>query len=200
MAKLKNVFFILFIILLSLLIGIFWGKRMELFKTHESESAQVMLEKVSHVFKLIAVEAEVSEIYDYKAYKYWDIVPFRKKAMVRVMAKGSIGYDFEKVEFVIDEKDRTITIESFPEPEILSVEHEIDYYDLNEGWFNSFSNEDLNSLNQSAKAHAVEIMKSSQIFEEADKQKTEIIKMLSSLFELSGWQLKTRNDNLILKN
>ncbi len=169
--------------------GVLWGRKMQLFKTYEEESSQVMLEKISKVFKLVAVEAQVSEIYDYKQYRYWDILPLRKKALVRVNAKASVGYDFEKVEFIIDESNRTIRLKSFPPPELLSVDHELDYYDMEEGWFNNFSGDDLSKMNLKAKEYAVQAIKKSDIYKEAESQKNEIFNMLGEIFDLGGWEL-----------
>ena len=57
----------------ALTLGYFIGFKSEMFKSKEIESAQVMMEKISKVFKMVAVEGEVSEIYDYKAYQYLDV-------------------------------------------------------------------------------------------------------------------------------
>ena len=138
MKSLTKYAILIVIILSSLLVGIMWGRKMEIFKTYENENSQVMMERVSKVFKLVAVEAEVSEIYDYKQYKYWDIDLLRKQALVRVKAKVSVGYDFEDLEFQINEKAHVISIVGFPDPKILSIDHELDYYDMDEGLFNSF--------------------------------------------------------------
>ncbi|MBK9982670.1 MAG: DUF4230 domain-containing protein [Saprospiraceae bacterium] len=42
-------------------------------------------------------------------------------------------------------------ISGMPPAEILSVDHDLDYYDLSEGFFNSFSTEDYNKINADAK-------------------------------------------------
>lgn len=177
------------LILLALLAGIVWGNRLQIFKTHETESSHVLMERISKVFKLVAVEGYVSEIYDYKQYKYWDVNFLRKKVLVRVKAKVSVGYDFEAVAFRTDEKNKRIYIESFPEPEILSIDHDLDYYDMDEGLFNSFSESDLTELNKKAKNYIVSIIEKGSLFDEAEEQKEMIFEMLSEILKSSGWEL-----------
>jgi hypothetical protein len=200
MKTIRNIIIILAIVIIAITAGIFIGRKMQLFKSGESESSQVMLEKVARVFKLVAVEAHVSEIYDYKQYNYWDVNFLRKKALVRVRAKVSIGYDFEDLELVVDENSKTIRLVGFPEPEVLSVDHDLDYYDMDEGLFNSFTGDDLTKLNRRAKEYAVSMIEKSELYEQAEAQKDEIIAMMRDLFQASGWQLETEQEDIIFRN
>ncbi len=126
----KSYLLIIIFILVALLAGSLYFQRANFFKTVERESSDVLLEEVAKVFKLVAVEGHVSEIYDYKQYRYWDISFLRKQALVRVKAKVSVGYDFENVVFNVDEDNHIISIETFPEAEILSVDHDLDYNNI----------------------------------------------------------------------
>jgi hypothetical protein len=196
MKKLNLVIFIVLLLIGSLSLGYFLGFKSEMFKSREVESAQVMLEKISKVFKMVAVEGEVSEIYDYKAYQYLDVSLLRKKALVRVKAKVSIGYDLDKVEFVIDESSKTIKMNNFPEPEILYVEHDLDYYDIQESMFNEFSAEDLSKINKRAKDYAVTLIEKGPLFDKAKEQKQEIMNLLSDVWSQTGWTLIVE-DNIL---
>jgi len=169
--------------------GFYMGYKKQFFEPKEKESAEVMLEKISKVFKMVAVEGYVSEMYDYEAYRYWDVSFLRKKAFVRVKAKVSVGYDFENANFVVNETIRTITIKPFPKAKILSIDHDLDYYDLQEGVFNEFSKDDLNRINQRAKDYTVSQIEQGPLFEQAEEQKQEIINLLSELFSKTGWTL-----------
>ena len=180
----------------GLALGFFLGFKSEMFKSEEVESAQVMMEKIAKVFKMVAVEGEVSEIYDYKAYQYLDVSFLRKKALVRVKAKVSIGYDLDKVEFVIDESTKTIRMKNFPDPELLYVEHDLDYYDLQESMFNEFSAEDLSKINKRAKEYAVTLIEKGPLFEKAREQKKEVISLLSDMWTQTGWTLVIE-DNIL---
>lgn len=193
MNKISKGIIAVFIVALFMAGGYYWGLKSQLFKSHESESSTVMLNKIQKVFKMVAVEGHVSEIYDYKAYNYWDVNFLRKKVLVRVKAKVSIGYDLEKANFYTDEKTKTIRISPFPEPEILSVDHELDYYDMNEGLFNEFTEADLNKINRKAKEYTLTKIEESELFEQAEAQKDEIIELLQDVLGGSGWTIEVAN-------
>lgn len=139
--------------------------------------------------KLITVEGYFSEVYDYKDYYYADWKPFTKKALVRVQAKVSVGYDMEAVTFRADESGKTIVIENMPEPEILSLDHDIDYYDIQQGAFNTFTEDDYNKLNKGAKDFIKAQVADSPLYERAAKQRDHIINMLVQLAGDSDYEI-----------
>jgi hypothetical protein len=187
----KSLLYILLIfsIVAAVVMGTLLFQKIDWHKEHETTSAQVLLEEVAKVFKMTAIEGYVSEIYDYKSYKYWDINFLRRKALVRVKAKVSIGYDIEKAKFIVDDQSRTIKIYNFPAPEILSIDHDLDYYNLEEGIFNSFGPDELSALNKKAKTHIETVILKSDLFSQAESQKEQLINLLNELFESSGWKV-----------
>jgi len=193
MKRVNLILFIILSMLLMLAAGYFLGYKSDIFKTRESETSEVMLEKVAKVFKMVAVEGQVSEIYDYKSYQFWDISLLRKKVLVRVTAKVSIGYDLENVNFITDESTKTIRIENFPEPELLSIDHDLDYYDMQESVFNEFSADDLTKINQRAKEYVVGLVQKGPLMDTANEQKDDIISLLSDLFLQTGWTLEVED-------
>lgn len=148
-----------------------------------------MLNRIEKVMKLVTVEGHLSEIYSYKDHYSFDLSPFRKKALLRVNAKALIGYDFEKVNFIVDQESKTITIEDFPEPEVLSIDHDLDYYDITQGAFNTFSNEDYNKINKQAKQYVETLAGEGELIESAKEQKEELISTLQLLLDGLGWTL-----------
>ena len=62
-----------------------------------TEQSQVLMEKIKTVAKLVTVEGYFSEVYDYQDYWNYDVSMFRKKALIRVKAKVSVGYDLSKM-------------------------------------------------------------------------------------------------------
>lgn len=174
-----------------ILVGLAWwtGVKSTLWKKYEAESSTVLLNKIEKVVKLVAVEGNISEIYDYKDYYNFDIAPFRKKALVRVNAKVSVGYDFEKVKITVDEPSKTIKLSNFPEAEILSIDHDLDYYDITQGTFNRFSNEDYNKINTRAKEYVANKARESDLINAAEEQKQEILDMIRILVKGGGWEL-----------
>ena len=172
-------------------IGLAWytGFKTNMGQRHVSEDHSIILNKVQDVFKFIAVEGQVSEIYSYKDYYYYDISPFRKKALIKVNAKVSIGYDFEKLDIEVDENSKQLIISELTSPEILSLDHDLEYYDVDEGTFNNFSPEDLTKLNESSKNYISEVALESDLFLRAAKQKEELLQMIRFILEPAGWEL-----------
>lgn len=178
----------------------FWaGSRFSLFESKTEESSQVLMEKVKKVTKLIAVEGHLSEIYEYKNNTLLDIPLFSKKALIRIKAKASIGYNFENLELDVNSDLKTITIQNIPEPELLSLEHDLDYYDLQAGVFNIFTNEDLTEINTNAKQYIKDIAMQGDLFKSAEEQKEDYIEMIKLMVESSGWTVKVK-DNATLLN
>jgi hypothetical protein len=156
------------------------------------EDAQVLMERVKTVCKLVTVEGYFTEVYDYKDYWGYDLSFFRKKALIRVKAKVSVGFDLTSLTVSADSKTKTLRIGTLPEPSILSIDHELDYYDISEGTFNSFTTEDYNRMNTKAKAFIEEQAKKSTLFESAKKEGIQTIEMLRTMAEASGWKVETQ--------
>ena len=189
MNKTKNIILVLLSILLAALLGWYIGFKKQWGVPEVSESSTVMLEKIQKVFKFVAAEGEISEIYDYKDYQYYDISPFRKKILVRVNAKVLVGYDFEKASFKIDDATKTITIDSIGPAEVLAIDHDLDYYDIQEGTFNYFSEEELNEINEKAKNYAASIVQDSDLYKVAAEQKDDLIDMMRVAASSAGWEI-----------
>ena len=189
---LKKILILLAIIAMFLLGGYLVHRHYQAQLLEQEISSQVLLERVKSVTKLITVEGYFSEIYDYKDHYYFDISPFQKKALLRVKAKVSVGYDLEQLKLETNEATKTLIISNMPDPEILSIDHEIDYYDLQNGVFNSFSSQELTQLNKNAKDVIEENARKSTLFEQAENQSAEMMEMMKFMVESAGWTLETR--------
>ena len=157
----------------------------------------VLLERVEKVMKLVTVEGSFSEIYDYKHHVVADIWPFRKKALVRVNAKVMVGYDFEKVSIRLDHDTKTIHLSNIPPPEILSIEHDMDYYNFENGLFNMITNKDITEMGFEAKEFIADKASESDLFAQAEQQRIELFEVLSLAIEASGWQLSIPESSLL---
>lgn len=165
---------------------------------HKQEiTSDILLEKVQTVMKLVAVEGQFSEIYNYKDYVFSDVWAFRKTALVRVNAKVAVGYDLENLKIDIDEENKIMTITDFPEAEIISIEHDLEYYDLNQGLFNPITTTDITEMSNKAKDFIEKQALNSELFTRVSEQKLESIKMIQFLLENTGWELK-QNQKAIL--
>lgn len=175
--------------------GVFLTKKY--YTWHEikaKENSQILLEKVKNVYKLVTVEGHFTEVYDYEDYWGYDFSPFRKKALIRVKAKVSIGYDLEKMQIEALPEKKQIIISKLPEPSIISIDHSLDYYDITEGTFNSFTKEDYNKLNANAKEFIMEKATESELLTSAKKQGNQALEMMTFMVESAGWELVYKKD------
>ncbi|MEM9824412.1 MAG: DUF4230 domain-containing protein [Bacteroidota bacterium] len=164
------------------------------------KEATVLLEKIETVAKLVTVEGHFSELYSYKDYWRYDWPIFRKKAILRVQAKVSVGYDLSNMQIDANQTDKIIVISNIPEePEILSVDHEVDYYDLKQGTFNSFTQTDYNELMEDAKRFIEQKAQESDLIDSAEAQGIEILDLIRFLVENAGWEVRFENTKGIIK-
>lgn len=151
----------------------------------------VLLEKIRSVSKLVSVEGEFAEIYKYENTKerFLSLVTSKKKALIVINAKAMIGYDLKKVEIKSDIDNKRIILTNFPRPEVLSIEPELEFYDIKNGMFNSFSPDDLTTLNNEAKNHILEKIPQSGLMETAQKEALQAVLVMESIVATIGWKL-----------
>ncbi|MBK8349483.1 MAG: DUF4230 domain-containing protein [Saprospiraceae bacterium] len=193
--------YILFgLLLLTVGLGFWYFFKNHFLESRKAENTTIMLEKIKTVTKLISVEGQFSELYNYKeSYDYDFFNLFSKKILLRVNAKVSVGFDFEKINISIDSLSKTVTLNELPKPEILSIDHDLDYYDISEGTFNSFTKEELNMINQKAKALIASKANNDALLAAAEKQKSEYIKMMEMALQSGGWKLVVKQPLQLLK-
>ncbi|MFT5169050.1 MAG: hypothetical protein ACI8P3_004297 [Saprospiraceae bacterium] len=174
-----------------LLAGVFLGTRYYYTwgEVTSEEKSQILMEKIKTVAKLVTVEGYFSEVYSYEDYWGYDISLFQKKALIRVKAKVSVGYDLTKMSIEARPFENTLVISNLPDPEIMSIDHDLDYYDLSEGTFNSFSKDDYNKMNSSSKEKIREQVRKSDIFLAAEKQSNDMLDLIRFMVEGAGWKL-----------
>jgi hypothetical protein len=154
------------------------------------EDASVLLEKIQAVAKLSTVEGTFSEIYNYSEYQGYFTFFWDKKVLVRVRATVSAGYNLENMHLEADPVTKTIHMSGLPKPEILSIDHTLDYYDISEGLFTSFSPEDYNRINQRAKDLIRDNAEKSRLLNEADVQGAKMLDLMRFMIEGAGWKLQ----------
>lgn len=154
------------------------------------EDASVLLEKIETVTKLITVEGHFSEIYNYSEYQGYFTMLWDKKVLVRVRATVSAGYDLEQLNITADPATKTIYMSALPEPEILSIDHTLDYYDITEGLFASFSPEDYNRINQRAKDLIRDQALKSNLLPAAREQADKMLDLIHFMVQSAGWKLE----------
>jgi len=183
-----------FLGLLLGIVGTFWvysilkRKESKELTTHQST---VLLEKIKSVCKLISVEGDFAEIYRYENTKerFLSLVSSNKKALIVINAKAQIGYDLKKIFMHADTKNKKIILEQFPQPEILSIVPELEFYDIKNGFFNSFTPDDLTTLNKEAKKHIEEKIPESGLMDTARREALEAVLVIESIVQTIGWKL-----------
>lgn len=182
-----------FTIIISILVtlGLFtifkqWKKK----QTTNTQSI-LLLDKIKRVCKFITVEGDFAEIYHYEDVKgkFLKLISSRKKALVIINAKAYVGFDLSKVKLNSNPKTKTVVLTHFPQPEVLSIESNIDYYDKKDGMFNRFEAADLTELHVRAKAHIVDKIPESGLYNIAKQEALEAIQLIENLVETIGWKL-----------
>ncbi|MEX0314800.1 MAG: DUF4230 domain-containing protein [Allomuricauda sp.] len=156
-----------------------------------NQQSTVLLDKIKSVCKLISVEGDFAEIYHYENTKggLMNLLTSKKKALVIVKAKAHIGYDLQRLGLKADNKNKRIILTNFPEPEVLSIEPELKYYDVKNGLFNTFSSEDLTKVNQEAKDHIKQKIPESGLMQTARKEALQAVLLVEKIVETIGWTL-----------
>lgn len=171
----RTLYTILITAVLAFLLGlaVFWGVSSSGGQTTHEE-ATVLLEQIRKVTKLVTVEGDVSELYNSTKTKVVTLyiplparLSFEKSATVQVEGTVLVGYNLEQMSIDVDEANRTVTLGNLPEPEILAIDHELSYRNLEESWFNSFTAEDYSALNKEAKHRLRNEALKSKLMEEA---------------------------------
>jgi hypothetical protein len=184
-------------IILGIILGailMYWGyafvKKKETDDLTEHQST-VLLEKIKSVCKLITVEGDFAEIYTYEntRERLMKFISSKKKALIVIKARVQIGYDLNKLIIQADKADRKIILRQFPPPQVLAVEPELDFYDIRNGLFNTFTPKDLTALNREARAHILDKIPQSGLMETANKEALEAVLLIEKLVETIGWKL-----------
>ncbi len=184
---------VLVLLILGLILGalfmflIFKANKAVNTTTTVTESSHTIVESMKKVFKIVCAEGYFSEIYDYKeSKKYFSFIPAHKRALVVVKAKALIGFDFEKFVWETDEQNRKVRLVSFPEPELLSIDTDYNYYSIEEEILYKFTTEDFRNIQTKAKKLIEEAALKSDLSKIAAEQ---MRTLLTEVIVSKDWQL-----------
>jgi len=182
-----------FIIIISILVTLGIVTIYKQWKTRQTTNAQslLLLDKVKRVCKFITVEGDFAEIYHYEDVKekFLKLISSRKKALVVINAKAHVGFDLSKVQMTSNPKTKSVILTHFPQPEVLSIESNINYYDKQDGMFNKFDASDLTDLHEKAKEHIREKIPESGLIDTAKKEALQAVLLIENIVETIGWKL-----------
>lgn len=115
-----------------------------------NENSALIEQEIKAVGKLAVSEGHFSEVFTYKNSDnfFGTFLTLNKKALVVVNAKVTVLYDLSKLNFSIDRENKTLKIVTIPEEEV-AIHPDIEYYDIQAGFFNPFEAKDHNSIKDS---------------------------------------------------
>lgn len=157
-----------------------------------TQNSIVLIERVKQVLKLVTVEGDFSEIVTYKDVKpiILDLYHAEKKALVTVSAKAMVGFDLAKAKINKNDRTRTIHITSFPEPEIISIDANIEYYHTSDNLLNKFVPEDHTEILKATKESIREKIPESGLHTKAIEQANQLMAGLEHIAERLNWKLE----------
>ncbi len=147
-------------------------------------------QQLKNVGKLIVTEGHYAEAYTYedqKAY-FGDYLSFEKKALVVVNAHVTVSYDLHQLKYDIDETAKTLRISNIPEEEI-NIDPTLKFYDINDSYFNPFTGEDYNKVQEKVRKQLQEKMETSVLKTNA---RNRLLSELSKFYILTnslGWTI-----------
>ncbi|MEL0457408.1 DUF4230 domain-containing protein [Flavobacteriaceae bacterium SZ-1-7] len=158
------------------------------------ESSALIQEQISNVGKLVVTEGHFSDVFNYKNSKeiFGDYFTSEKKALVVVNADVTIAYDLSKIDFEIDEANKTLTILNIPEEEI-KISPDFEYYDIQADFLNPFEAKDYNDIKAKVKISLQKKIEASDLKKNA---KNRLVSELSKFYILTnslGWTLQYNN-------
>ncbi|WP_319480070.1 DUF4230 domain-containing protein [uncultured Draconibacterium sp.] len=173
------------------------------------DQSVILLDKIKQVCKLITVEGEFSELYTHRDEKqlFFKLFQTEKRALLIVKAKVMIGFDLTKINIDINPHKKLVELSRFPEPEILSIDSDLEYYDIQKGIINKINEADLTNMNKRSKEFIREKVEESHLVQIAKDQATDTVALVQQLIESVGWHFEAEHRKIsaakvkkILKN
>ncbi|MDQ3142977.1 MAG: DUF4230 domain-containing protein [Bacteroidota bacterium] len=180
---------LLLILIMAFLAGVYCGYLIFGKKSKTSVSSTVILEKMKDVFKVASVEAQYSELLKHEDYTWLDLSFFRKKAIVRVQASVLAGVNLDSTAIQIDEKNKIVYLKFDHNAKIISIDHSLDYYDLQQGTFNSFTPEELTGLQLKAKDLIKDKAMQGPLLKRASERRDEMLQLIRHLLKSADYTL-----------
>ncbi|PKP26835.1 MAG: hypothetical protein CVU03_01335 [Bacteroidetes bacterium HGW-Bacteroidetes-2] len=165
-------------------------------KRHQLLERTALIQKeLINVGKLVVTEGYFSQVFTYEDSKklYFDVLSARKKALVIVNAKVTVGYDLSKIVSKIDQKAKTVTISYIPKEEI-NIYPSIEYYDVTQDYLNQFDAKDYNIVKQRVDRLIESKINNSDLKWNAKNRLISELQKIYILTNTLGWTLKYNED------
>ncbi len=187
--------------IILLAIAVFFGWKF--FQARENkrdqlvESTALIEKQIKNVGKLVVTEGNFAQVFSYKDSKrfYLDVLSARKKALIIVNADVTVAYDLSKLKTEIDPETKTVTITYIPEEEI-SINPNIQYYDVTQDYLNQFEAEDYNKIQQRIKKSLREKIENSSLKTNAKNRLVSELQKIYILTNSMGWTLEYNGNRI----
>lgn len=187
----KNIFTYFIVASVALLVGFFVSLFYDIQpKLTTEQSSTVLLEKIKTVSKLVTVEGYFSEVWQTTKTKVYFGFPSESKAIIKVKGKVSVGYNLEQMRIESFPEEKVIRISNLPNPEIISVDHDLEYFSLEDGYFVSFTTKEMSDFNKAAKDTLIAAAGRSRLFDAALEKGNDIITLIELIANDAGWSVE----------
>ena len=160
-------------------------------KDKSEQQSVILLEKIRNVSKLITIESDFTEIMHHKDSMnlLLNLLKSDKKAIISSQSKVMVGFDLKLIKIKPDPKNKTLELTHFPPPQVLSIETQVEYYDISNGLFNKFDAADLTQINVKLRENIEAKIPQSGILNTAQEKALDTIRMIEQIVETFGWRL-----------
>lgn len=153
------------------------------------ERVDVLNGQIRKIAQLATAEQEQSIWLSRRQVGALDLPGFRKKLMVNARARIRAGFDLEGMSVEVDEATETVTIRDWPSARELSFEVDTRFFDIDQGWFNTFDTRDLNAADERVREELRKRVDYGALEAACYEQADDLLDVLRSQLALSGWQL-----------
>lgn len=154
-------------------------------------NTDLIQKELKNVGKLIVTEGSYAQVFSYNDSKdlLYGLFDARKRALVVVNAKATIAYDLSKISKVVDENTKTVIITDIPEPE-LSINPNIQYYDVTQDYLNQFTASDYNKIKERIEKSLRKKIEASELRTNAENRLISELQKIYILTNSLGWTLR----------
>jgi len=165
------------------------------------ESTGLIEKQIKNVGKLVVTEGNFAQVFSYKDSKkfYLDVLSARKKALIIVNADVTIAYDLSKLKTEVDPDTKTVTITFIPEEEI-SINPNIQYYDVTQDYLNQFEAEDYNNIKKRIEKSLKTKIEKSTLKSNAKNRLISELQKIYILTNTMGWKLEYNGNEIESSN
>jgi hypothetical protein len=162
-------------------------------------ASQVVINKIEEVCKLVTVEGFFTEEVEYKDESdfssYMDYLLIKNylpvRANLKVNATVMVGYDMGSIKIEAFDESNKIIVSNLPDPKILSVDHEVVYFEKDEWkFFNELTDADYVYLNKEAESQIRKAAEESELMDLANSNGNKMVEMMRFIAEASGWEFE----------